>query len=352
MFNSDPFDLPDTDITEDTNPTYVSVDLNQDGIDESYTESYDRDGDGHYDLTILEADNDGDGIAETTTAFDDIDIDGDGTLDQTLITVDIDNDGNPDFEDRVVYIDYETDTLIAANSDAACVVGNLGDAENWHWQGQTNDCAVVSQEMILDSFGKEFGIDFTQEQLVEIASANGWYDNGTPMMHMGSLLEAHGIPVEQGFGGTLETLSERLEQGEKVIVSLDADEIWTSEQDAAWEDYQGDSIPGQDPNHAVQVIGIDYSNPDSPMVILNDPGHPEGGEMKIPAEQFINAWDDSGNYMVATAVKGTNPENFLVATPDKNTSVPIIAGSHDRYGNWHWDDGTIEPGYNWDTGYV
>ena len=33
------------------------------------------------------------------------------------------------------------------------------------------------------------------------------------------------------------------------------------------------------------------------------------------------------------------------------TEGKTLLAAHDRYGNWHWSDGTIEPCYNWDTGY-
>ncbi|MFP3787209.1 hypothetical protein, partial [Burkholderia sp. SIMBA_024] len=73
-------------------------------------------------------------------------------------------------------------------------------------------------------------------------------------------------------------------------------------------------MPGQDANHAVQVAAIDYSNPEQPIVILNDPGHPEGQGMRVPADEFVNAWNDSNNYMVATATQ----------TP----LTPTLAGYH------------------------
>ena len=51
-------------------------------------------------------------------------------------------------------------------------------------------------------------------------------------------------------------------------------------------------------NHAVQVIGIDYSNPDEPMVILNDSGTPDGcGEM-VPLDTFLDAWEDGNCQMI------------------------------------------------------
>jgi hypothetical protein len=60
--------------------------------------------------------------------------------------------------------------------------------------------------------------------------------------------------------------------------------------------------PGVDANHAVEVIGIDSSDPDNIMVILNDPGSPDGCGSMIPLEEFEDAWADSDNFMV-TAYK-------------------------------------------------
>lgn len=53
-----------------------------------------------------------------------------------------------------------------------------------------------------------------------------------------------------------------------------------------------------DADHAVQVTGIDMSNPDQPMVILNDPGAANGGGAMVPVDAFVDAWEDSGCFMV------------------------------------------------------
>ncbi|MEM7579339.1 MAG: C39 family peptidase [Cyanobacteria bacterium P01_A01_bin.80] len=297
-------------MTNEMNPSYESFDLNEDGLDETSTQS-------------LDLDVNGDGIPDQTPF--DLDVNGDGIPDQTPF--DLDNgDGIPDQTQQVDYIDPQLNPLSADNAD---FVGDLEDREHWHWQGdneqgEKNTCAVVSQEMILDSFGEEFGLEFTEEQLLDMAKANDWYNDGTPWAYVGSLLEEHGIPVERKDNASLDDIADKLKQGEKVLVGLDADEIWGSESDIIeWQDIISGSIPGQDANHAVQVIGIDYSNPDSIMVVLNDSGHPEGRGRTIPAEQFMDAWDDSGNHIVATAVNGTIPEEFLVASEENNTSVPI-----------------------------
>jgi hypothetical protein len=331
---------------DSSNPSYASVDLDGDGIDESFTQSYDTDGDGHYDATIVQADTDGDGIAENITYFEDLDTDGDGILDQTIIRMDVDGDGVVDYTQKVAYVDYESGNLFSDNPDST-LTDPLEDTEHWHRQESNDTCAIACQEFILDHFGEEYGFDFSEDQLVDIATANGWYlpGGGTSLENTGKLLEAHGIPVERGSGGTLEDLAEKLERGEKVIAAIDADEIWSDEQTATLEDWSGDSIPGQDANHAVQVIGIDYSNPERPMVILNDPGHDGGQGAMVPADQFINAWNDSNNYMVATAVNSPVSDNSTIASA-------TLAGSHDREGNWWWSDGTVEPGYNWNTGYA
>jgi hypothetical protein len=119
------------------------------------------------------------------------------------------------------------------------------------------------------------------------------------------VLEAYGIPVERGYGGTLEDIEARLTAGEHVIVGVDAHEIWTAGEvtgDDSIDDFPG--IPGMDANHAVEVIGVDRSDPANPVVVLNDPGHPEGRGLEVPADEFTDAWADSDHYMVSTSVQG------------------------------------------------
>ena len=84
---------------------------------------------------------------------------------------------------------------------------------------------------------------------------------------------------------------ECLEEGGKVIVAIDADEIWHGE--------GGDLFsPNATANHAVEVIGIDYTNPEKPMVILNDSGSPNGRGEMVPLDDFLDAWKDSECQMI------------------------------------------------------
>ena len=51
-------------------------------------------------------------------------------------------------------------------------------------------------------------------------------------------------------------------------------------------------------NHAIEVVGIDKSNPEDIKVIVNDPGVEDGCCKSIDYDVFMNAWATSSNYMM------------------------------------------------------
>ena len=51
-------------------------------------------------------------------------------------------------------------------------------------------------------------------------------------------------------------------------------------------------------DHAVEVIGFDYSDPNNPMVILNDSGTPDGCGELVPLDVFVNAWEAGDCQMI------------------------------------------------------
>jgi hypothetical protein len=287
------------------------VDTDGDSYKETYFEAYDTNQDGRADVAVAYSDLNGDRVLDTGYLLEDKDGNGDFESIEELY---LSNDTASPSATTTQPTSWENDGSSPQEAQEYCsVVGDVGDTENWHQQESDSSCAIASQEFILDDFGKSQGIDFTEEQLTQIAYDNGWYtpNSGTSMADMGKLLEAYGIPVERTTGASLDDLASRLDSGEKVMVAVDSDEIWSQGQDVTLDEYS-ESIPGQDANHAVQVVGIDYSGSE-PMVILNDPGHPEGQGMRVPADEFVNAWNDSGNYMVATAVYTDSNANATVA---------------------------------------
>jgi hypothetical protein len=158
------------------------------------------------------------------------------------------------------------------------------DMEHWHLQGEPDTCAIAIQEFVLDSLT---GRDFTEAALVDEAADNGWYEpgQGTPVEHVDSLLEAHGLETDTHEGGSVAELAADLDAGEKVIVAVDGLELATP-------------LDGRGADHAVEVIGV-AATPSGPAVVLNDPGQPDGRGAMLYAADFDEAWADANRLIVS-----------------------------------------------------
>lgn len=283
----------------------TSLDIDDDGIYETTALGFDSDGDGQLDSLIIQSDFNSDGITDQTSFIEALDTDGDEQIDTLVVQTDLDGDLITDDMALVTDTDEDgfPDTLLAEQTaiDNTNIIGNpISDIENWHMQTYDDTCAIASQEFILDEMT---GQDFSEDELRQEAIEMGWYTpgGGTPLDCMGNLLEAHGINVDKQYGCTLDDLSQKLASGENVIIALDADEIWNPN-DIDTDDILANvaGLPEQGVNHAVQVIGVDYSDRDNPVIILNDPGQPDGQGIIVNADEFVDAWEDSNNYMVST----------------------------------------------------
>ncbi len=159
-------------------------------------------------------------------------------------------------------------------------------------QGYIDTCAIKSQQLILETFGKSI----SEEVLCQQAQEYGWYmpGMGSSEADVGKLLELHGVGVTTFDGANQYTLMHELAQGHQVIVSLDADEMWTP---GVWERLM-DFLGLSGANHALIVTGIDTTLPDDLKVIVTDPG--TGKVTTYPYEQFSDAWQDSNFHMIAT----------------------------------------------------
>lgn len=184
-------------------------------------------------------------------------------------------------------------------------------------QGYSDTCAVRSQQLVLN----DFGIPVTQEDLIKEATQNGWYaqGEGTPLEFVGNLLENHGVEVNRFENANIFNLTNELAQGHKVIIGVDANELWHN---GFLQDVK-DTIVGETANHALIVAGIDTSDPNNVQVILEDPGTGDVAK-SYPMEQFMDAWKDSHCYMVSTqepAPLAFNPEmiNFDYLTGHLNS---------------------------------
>lgn len=245
--------------------------------------SVDLDEDGIMDGLLFQAreDYNEDGIFEALGEFMNTDEDG--------IVEPVDQYSPIYYEDSGAAPAYET--FDPSRADLDSIVGDpAGNMENWHWQETGTSCAVASQEFVLEQLT---GQEFSEGELRQLAEENGWYDpeGGTTMDDVGNILAHMGLHVEQNMGSTMSDIEQCLASGGQVIVGVDSGELWSGENEEMFG-------PGMDADHAIQVTGIDYSNPAEPMVIINDPGASNGGGAMIPIDEFVDAWEDSGCFMV------------------------------------------------------
>lgn len=190
-------------------------------------------------------------------------------------------------------------------------------------QGPRPSCAIRSQEIIL----RDYGIAIPQEELIAFASQQGWYSDdpehgGTPEYAVGNLLEACGIPTMRTENATIYDIIAELRAGHRVIVSVDADELWVKQEPTLYKRLFGefknrvqdavDKLNGvQGANHALIVAGVTV-NPKDPSdmhVTLIDSG---SGDVCIEysLKDFQNALEDSNCYMVSTTIPAPYQYNY------------------------------------------
>ena len=150
-------------------------------------------------------------------------------------------------------------------------------AGSWELQMQPDNCAVVAEMSLIN----QFGIGLTQEQADYISSSNGWYHpgGGTSPADIGNMMDMYGIPNHSVQNATLDDLARELQAGHGVIVGLDSDQLWDQGplndlKIALCKGLGLDSSQFMPADHAVVVTGIDASEPNNLMVILNDSGTP------------------------------------------------------------------------------
>ena len=192
-------------------------------------------------------------------------------------------------------------TNIMANNSRTIIYGEAGENISdpvYVQQPDDHSCALRSQQIVL----RDFGIDIPFKDLEQIALDNQVYSNeGTYTYDIGKVLQLAGVGMHQTEGNSIDDLINELAQGHRVIVSVDANELWhnntISDKLRNW----FYDVLGEGANHALIVAGIeiDPTHPENNKVILTDPG---AGHLRIeyPMEQFKGAWGDSNFFMAAT----------------------------------------------------
>lgn len=237
-------------------------------------------------------------------------------------------------EDVQLEVEAQVDDTLNAFDDTAHNPTIDIDIAEYHQQPADGLCVPYSLIGIADQF---VGYDIPEGEFVAVAEANGlisYNDDGTwsgmTLEDATKLLDLYGIPshVEQG---SIDSLIENLENGNKIVLAVDSDEIWYP--------YDGSGLMENRADHAIQLIGIDTSDPDNPIAIVNDPGQPDGQAWTLPLGLLDEAWADSGYAMLVTgpAPDGTAFDFInLISTPAEDTQSTAVEAEYETI--------TIQPG--------
>ena len=162
----------------------------------------------------------------------------------------------------------------------------LGDADYWRQQDGANSCAVVAQISVYESLTGEY---IPEADAASYAYEQGWFDpnSGTFTEDTSNILEDIGIDVYTSYNNAFADLEDALAIGDKPIVALDSNEIWSPQYDR-----QGNSLEQEDAGHIVWVTGINYEANGSVDIVLNDSGIPNGSASVVGYDDFMNAWED------------------------------------------------------------
>lgn len=190
-------------------------------------------------------------------------------------------------------IDSSTPSFPGSDDLGAMVGDPISDAMHYQAQTHSDTCAVVAQQGIL----KQFGIDLTETDLRDYAYSQGWYQpgGGTPLADVGNILEAAGVDTHHVADASIHDIESELNAGRKVIVGLDANEVWTPQPGSNPLNWWRAELP--DAGHAVWITGVDR---EAGFIYMNDSGHYAGQARAVAIDDFKNAWEDYGNFYCAT----------------------------------------------------
>lgn len=167
---------------------------------------------------------------------------------------------------------------------------------------ENNYCCLECEKYVLS----RLGVEFSDDQLLRNAIDNGWQKrDGTALHNVGRHCEELGLAVTRRYNASLSDLSEELALGHNVIVAVDGGELLGERASERSEDV----TVGPKPDHTVVVTSVDMVND---LVTIFDPNSPSV-EDSYSAEQFVDAWNDSNNYMVTIT---TNNMNYIPKSID------------------------------------
>ena len=176
--------------------------------------------------------------------------------------------------------------------------GDWWDCQFWSQQAFSFNCTVAAAQDILTAYG----INISEGELTEIMLREGWLtEEGGSLATVGATLDYGGIPSHTVMDATFENIVAELVAGHKVVLPVDSSELWDQSVFGRMWDWMTD-LGGGTADHVVWITEIDMSDPDNPIVTINDTGHPDGQAAQYPLNELRDAWADSHFSYIATDI--------------------------------------------------
>ena len=192
-----------------------------------------------------------------------------------------------------------------------------------------NLCSFECEAFIL----QHLDYDIEHWTLLETAKANNWVrEEGTPLHHVGRLLELKGLHVERKYDATLIDIESALDQGYEVIAIVDKNLLTAAD---------AQPKPSSPQYHAIYMTWVETATDDIEYLNLETLR-----DERVEREDFMKAWKCSSSYMVriAKTVSGYNPQPINVEDIDLDADLEelteaIAENAHDIWARARMDEG-------------
>lgn len=188
-----------------------------------------------------------------------------------------------------------------------------------------NLCSFECEAFIL----QHLDYDIDHWSLLETAKANNWVrEEGTPLHHVGRLLELKGLHVERKYDANIQDLEKALDNHKEVIAIVDRNMLDESEE-CSYPLFHAIYITSVEKDGAILYLNLD--------TMIDE---------IIKKEDFLKAWECSGNYMVTASqsTNGYNPQPINVEYIDLDADLEdlteaIAENAHDIWARARMDEG-------------
>lgn len=245
-----------------------------------------------------------------------------------------DNPSDLGFDDLPDHGDAEPDVGTAAGGSEDEIPGALEDTgihgdisdgiDAALSQSETGLCVPASAAMAVTILtGEETSEAEAVSAAVDLGLLDGEPGNweGMTAGEAATLLEDMGVDAHLETGD-IDDLRTHLDEGDVVILSVDAEELW------------GEGEGDMTADHAVVLVAIDDERG---VAVVDDPGVLGGQGMEIPLEDLEGAWVDSGNEMVVAEPESDSvPSGPFGDLADARTGIkslvllPVVLGAATR----------------------